>query len=144
MQITNVALRDLSPWKGGGFGMFSTIDAPSKRTVEARILTSEGVLLVGESALRTLENRHGAPPEFLVRTMPGGSATHELLGVMLDVRWVVLDGERARPAAASEEGTPALEAQVGVLTMEFDASSSVVSRRVVDVTRIRPPIEASP
>lgn len=31
----------LSPWKGGGFGMFSTIASPSSRVVRAYLLTEE-------------------------------------------------------------------------------------------------------
>lgn len=32
----------LSPWKGGGFGMFSSIDRPSNRAIEVRGITIEG------------------------------------------------------------------------------------------------------
>lgn len=31
-----------SPWKGGGFGMFSTVDAPHARFVRAYLVTAEG------------------------------------------------------------------------------------------------------
>ena len=34
-QIYFAKAKDLSPWKGGGFGMFSTIDTPDSRAVVA-------------------------------------------------------------------------------------------------------------
>ncbi len=41
-QIFLVSTTKLSPWKGGGFGMFSSIDKPSKRVIEVRGLTTTG------------------------------------------------------------------------------------------------------
>lgn len=38
-QIYLVKTASLSPWAGGGFGMFSTPDAPRSRTVRAFVLT---------------------------------------------------------------------------------------------------------
>ena len=38
-QIYLVRTVSLSPWAGGGFGMFSTPDAPRSRTVRAYVLT---------------------------------------------------------------------------------------------------------
>lgn len=38
-QIYLVRTASLSPWAGGGFGMFSTPDAPRSRTVRAYVLT---------------------------------------------------------------------------------------------------------
>lgn len=32
----------LSPWKGGGFGMFSTVDAPAARFLRIYLVTSQG------------------------------------------------------------------------------------------------------
>ncbi len=32
-QFGRAAMQDISPWKGGGFGMFSTVDRPSGRTL---------------------------------------------------------------------------------------------------------------
>ncbi len=38
-QIYLARTESLSPWAGGGFGMFSTPDAPRSRTVRAYVLT---------------------------------------------------------------------------------------------------------
>ena len=42
IQITLSFSKNLSPWKGGGFGMFSTIDSPSMRVVSVRGFDSDG------------------------------------------------------------------------------------------------------
>lgn len=36
-QMTAARVATLSPWKGGGFGMFSTLDAPGFRDVRIRV-----------------------------------------------------------------------------------------------------------
>lgn len=41
-QIFLVSTVKLSPWKGGGFGMFSSIDRPSNRVIEVLGLTTTG------------------------------------------------------------------------------------------------------
>lgn len=47
---------DLSPWKGGGFGMFSTIDSPGARVVRAFLLREgEQLPVVMPDALREFE-----------------------------------------------------------------------------------------
>ena len=46
---THVSARwaaDLTPWKGGGFGMFSTVDSPGTRVVRIALDTDMGTLLV--------------------------------------------------------------------------------------------------
>lgn len=37
-QVRLTARTGLSPWKGGGFGMFSTIDSPGERFLQAHLL----------------------------------------------------------------------------------------------------------
>lgn len=42
LHVWRVTTAGQTPWKGGGFGMFSTIDSESSRFVRATLLTSEG------------------------------------------------------------------------------------------------------
>lgn len=46
VQMTLVRTHDLTPWKGGGFGMFSTFDSPSARTLRVVVETEAGEALV--------------------------------------------------------------------------------------------------
>src|SRR5689334_22540220 len=43
LYLTHTA--NLSPWKGGGFGMFGAIDAPDMRVIQAEALDREGNLI---------------------------------------------------------------------------------------------------
>jgi hypothetical protein len=43
-QIYRVESRDLSRWKGGGMGMFSTVDTPSSRMIEIAIYLGDGAV----------------------------------------------------------------------------------------------------
>lgn len=45
LQLYLTYTTNLSPWKGGGFGMFATIDAPATRVIMAEGLDQEGHLL---------------------------------------------------------------------------------------------------
>ncbi|MBP0001466.1 MAG: hypothetical protein J7641_21165 [Cyanobacteria bacterium SID2] len=45
VQIYLASTANLSPWKGGGFGMFSTIDAPSMRVLLAEGVDTENQLV---------------------------------------------------------------------------------------------------
>ena len=42
VQIYNEHVNDLNPWKGGGFGMFSTVDEPGRRIVRSYLIGEEG------------------------------------------------------------------------------------------------------
>jgi hypothetical protein len=42
IQVTLAQHADLVPWKGGGFGMFSTVDSPFLRVLNVSLQTSEG------------------------------------------------------------------------------------------------------
>lgn len=46
VQLTLVRTHDLIPWKGGGFGMFSTLDRPGARILRVWLITPEGEALV--------------------------------------------------------------------------------------------------
>lgn len=61
-QRYHVEVDDQTPWAGGGFGMFSTVDVPGGRAVRAYLLTEAGPVLIMEPDL-------GAPIR-LVYTQP--------------------------------------------------------------------------
>ena len=42
LHLARVICCDQTPWKGGGFGMFSTVDDPSARTVRVYLITDDG------------------------------------------------------------------------------------------------------
>lgn len=42
LQLFLGRFHDLTPWKGGGFGMFSTVDGPSSRSIRVYLETPDG------------------------------------------------------------------------------------------------------
>ena len=46
LHVYRVNVHDQSPWKGGGFGMFSTVDSPPARYLKVYLLTDEGEIPV--------------------------------------------------------------------------------------------------
>lgn len=56
-QLTLVRTHHLTPWKGGGFGMFSTFDSPSARTLRLVLLTPEGEVGIAIPTLHVPQKR---------------------------------------------------------------------------------------
>src|SRR5262245_4992782 len=65
LQITLVHTTRLTPWKGGGFGMFSTVDSLGARFVKIYVQTSDGAVATSVGALHTklLRRLVAAPTE---------------------------------------------------------------------------------
>jgi hypothetical protein len=79
----------LSPWKGGGFGMFSTVDSPAARFLRITLLTDDGgIRALNPSELRTLELQ--------LRTMPTRSRATELADKLAAGTWTRLSMESAQ------------------------------------------------
>jgi hypothetical protein len=85
---------DLTPWKGGGFGMFSTVDSPAGRVVRVEIDTDLGRLPVA------------VPPALLsqagvARAAPSTDRLVDLARELAEQWWVVPDvAALAGPATA--------------------------------------------
>lgn len=90
-QITLTQVEELTPWKGGGFGMFSTIDSPSARVLRLELHTESGVVPVEipPSAKRAAEE---------ARAMPTQARLEALALELSRLRWMSApggdDGER--------------------------------------------------
>lgn len=57
VQMALVRTHDLTPWKGGGFGMFSTLDSPVTRALRVVLLTEEGEAVVALPNLNVRKER---------------------------------------------------------------------------------------
>ena len=53
VQRYNVEVHKQSPWAGGGFGMFSTLDVPGSRITRAYVLTDSGPALIVDPPLES-------------------------------------------------------------------------------------------
>lgn len=122
---------DLSPWKGGGFGMFAAVDRVEHRVVRA---TFEGVARQPIDVQAVAELSY--PDKQLVDralSMPTQAALARLAARMDDLTWVTTadgvltpaDDDEASTADVSSEQYPALS--VSVWRLRYDGSSDVAS-----------------
>lgn len=80
-QMVVARTSDLSPWKGGGFGMFSTIDSPGARVLRAFLVRGgEEIPVRVPGALRELASE--------VRTHPSQERLDELAESLAAGTWV--------------------------------------------------------
>ena len=73
--------RDLSPWKGGGFGMFSTVDSPGARYLKAYLVFEHGEMQIDIPRRLKREAR-------LVRTLPSVENLDTLAKRLASQTWV--------------------------------------------------------
>lgn len=81
-QLYRVSQFDLSPWKGGGFGMFSTIDKPSSRFLKIYVRVDGAYLPVA------LGSRFSAKASAL-RVEPSPAKLASLSKAIMAAPWVV-------------------------------------------------------
>ncbi len=102
-QIQTARTSDLSPWKGGGFGMFSTVDSPSARFVHAWLKTPHGEIPIEIPEWLRRE-------ELQLRTAPSPSRADAFATRLATSHWIDSDqhfrkiGENV--AAAVAENSP--------------------------------------
>ena len=85
LQIYLTQTEGLSRWKGGGFGMFSTLDSPSARFLRIYIITENGEFPVEVPG-------HLAEVESKVRAVPTESNLSMLSVELAQARWIHNDG----------------------------------------------------
>lgn len=80
----------LSPWKGGGFGMFSTVDSPGARFLRAYLVTPQGdIPVMIPDNLRDQENK--------LRTLATQQLVDEFAEALAKGTWVKLRMASAVP-----------------------------------------------
>ncbi len=106
VQAGQTARLDLSPWKGGGFGMFSTVDAPKARFVRLYLETPGGEVPVPPPADLARSFRE-------LQTLPTERRLARLATQLAAATWAVPDLPRVElerveetPEATLEEGGP--------------------------------------
>ncbi len=89
-QIGLVRVSQLTPWKGGGFGMFSTVDSANARFVKIFIETATGQLAVCLVA---------PEPELLrkIEAAPAFSDVQKLAAGLSAATWVDVDRAPGQP-----------------------------------------------
>lgn len=113
LQMTLAHTVGLSPWKGGGFGMFSTVDSPDYRMVivTVRLQGNEGRV-----PLRDLVEGIGPTPLNRVAAMPDDGAVRRVADSVLQRRWEIDSGR----AVLNSEGEVPESVTVGVEALRVD------------------------
>lgn len=83
LQRYNVHVHDQSAWAGGGFGMFSTVDAPDARARRAYVLTDRGPALIVEPEV--------GMPLRLLYTQPRTARMAQAARSLAHQEWVVFE-----------------------------------------------------
>lgn len=129
-QITTAQTEDLTPWKGGGFGMFATADHPDTRALRTYLVTDSDRVPVDVEAMITLaEDRH-LGTMLSLRSRPGRNAAEAWTAVLADRAWVLRDGAAQ---LADREGTPT----DGGLHLDADGTALPVETVRIEVWRSR-------
>jgi hypothetical protein len=89
-QLLFAHFSSLSPWKGGGFGMFSTVDSPGARFLRAYLVTPQGDIPV-----MIPDNLKGKENE--LRTLATQQLAYEFAGALAKGTWVKLRMASAVP-----------------------------------------------
>ena len=110
VQMTLVRTQGLTAWKGGGFGMFSTTDAPPARALRLVVLTDEGEAVVAFPNLRVRKER--------VLNMPNEALLEELAAKTVQEEWIVYTYDQLQTIGSE-------------LPEEFQRQLARIRRRVV-------------
>lgn len=102
---------DLTPWKGGGFGMFSTTDQPRVRFARIVLLTDRG----GEILLT--QQRPADAPRLRAASLPIRSTAEAL------ARTAVVNARRSNPHVTG--------ARIEIWKRDFDASQMQMQPRKI-------------
>jgi hypothetical protein len=84
-QMYHVYKHDLTPWLGGGMGMFTTIDFHSNRIPQFWVETSEG----NEFRIDTASVRNTEKHLLRSRIMPGKGRLSDLAKIYVDLSWQI-------------------------------------------------------
>lgn len=144
----------LARWKGGGFGMFTTVDSNTTRFGRLLVETPTGRLV-------PIYFPGDLPTEFrLAVSLPQGKAPERLLGILIErpCIWLVEKEERRpEPAGTTTRGAPVRMRMVGpgekiegetvyvdvealhleIHTIAFDRETSELSTRLLRKLKLR-------
>ncbi len=90
-QITWAHTRDLTPWKGGGFGMFASVDLLTYRPLLADFVTDEGRFPIDVHDFRDASDR-ASKLYTNARGLPDERRMSQFVQLMYEAEWAVTDG----------------------------------------------------
>lgn len=145
-QLHHATSNELSSWKGGGFGMFASLDSPSNRAVRLDLETDRGRI---PAKIHGLDDHSEADETAFVnaRALPDDRRMGHLAARVVEHRWHVVDGvarvDEARGAPGpglvlvDEDGTELTVsgAEVRVYGIEYRRRGGVIEPRLLATYR---------
>ena len=103
-QLALAAFGELTPWKGGGFGMFATADRPEHRVVRTSLVTADET--VGVDVLSLIDDATSAERRaFLeVQALPDRARADSWVTSLVTWEWTLRDGVAVHAARVAEDG----------------------------------------
>jgi hypothetical protein len=90
-QIHWAHTRDLTPWKGGGFGMFASVDLLTYRPIKAEFVTDAGTIPIEVHDFRDASD-HASKLYTNARGLPDDRRLRQFAHLMFEAEWTVTDG----------------------------------------------------
>ena len=105
LQLYLAHVHDLTPWKGGGFGMFCTVDSRGARFLRIYLMTDEG-----ETPVKIPRHLYSQVRE--VRSIPTAERLERLATELAQATWVPLEYDPFEPYISPSEQSSLSEDQV--------------------------------
>ena len=138
-QVVLATAGDLSPWRGGGFGMFASVDRVEHRAVRAQVASdADGAAApVGDADVDAFADLSFADEQLVerVRARPDDAAVSRLAQALSRTGWARGDGGALVPTSDGPDATPPVCVRVEVWRTTFDAGADRADpRRLADTT----------
>jgi len=96
-QIVRAYTIDQSPWKGGGFGMFASVDSPGNRELRAYLVTSDYEIEIPVHYNFIIDEGGVIDDVSLARTVPTDANLQQIANQLSKFSWYLNDAETLLP-----------------------------------------------
>ena len=96
-QIVRAYTIDQSPWKGGGFGMFASVDSPGNRELRAYLVTSDYEIEIPVHYNFIIDEGGVMDDVSLARTVPTDANLQQIANQLSKFSWYLNDAETLLP-----------------------------------------------
>ncbi len=118
------ATHDLNPWKGGGFGMFATVDSPGTRTIYTLVTRQDGSVFDTSKPFGAFNRNDSSANAIRTATFPDDSSLRKMADGVLSEYTLFVDD----PATPDDD---AVAVTVEIHSIEFDSTSSTATSTLV-------------
>jgi hypothetical protein len=111
---------DLNPWKGGGFGMFATVDSPGNRRIVSIATLRNGQTYGNRETGGVLDFNDGAETSLRATTLPNSDRLRSMAREAIFFYELQIDDPNT-------DQDDVVSMRIEVFTVDFDASSNTAT-----------------